>query len=291
MSQIGFETGWLKERFQFDNAARNQLVEQSFLDFVKAKQKITIVDIGSGTGANCLYFIEKLEKDQQWFLIERDARFFKPAFQRLAEFADTIGYDFQIEGKVLKIEIEKKKVNINFVNDSFFRLPDLVDLKKADVVMAAAVFDLLSENQFTALSDSIFSNEIVLLTTMNYFGMCLQPESELDQKFIALYESHMNRQQDFGRSMGKNVNACTEKYFTKKDYNFIKGKSTWQIPPEALQMHNYLLGFMENSISEMLSGVDETAVFKQWLSEKRALSQNQRLSIKVEHFDFFISSR
>lgn len=291
MSQTGFETGWLNERFRFDNAARNPPVEQAFLQFLSAKQSITIVDIGSGTGANCLYFLEKSEHDQQWFLVEKDSRFAQPTIQKLVEFAERSGYDFQTLEDLFKIETVTKKVSISLVKDDFFRLPELVDLKKVDVVMAAAVFDLLSEDQFIALADNIFSNQIALLTTLNYTGMSFQPELSLDKKYIALYESHMNRRQDFGKAMGKNAAVFIEKYFHKKGYPFIKGESIWQVSPADLKMHDYLFGFMENSISQMLSEADEIHAFQQWLSDKRSLSQNQLLAIEVQHVDFFLSPR
>jgi SAM-dependent methyltransferase len=291
MSQVGFDTAWLNERFQFDNAARNQKVEHAFLYSFKEKKEITVVDIGSGTGANCLYFIEKIAKDQQWFFIEKDSRLVKPAFERLIEFAKKQDYDFQVEGTSLKIKTKSKTVNITILNDSFFELPQLVDLKKVDVVMAAAVFDLLSTDQFVKLAETIFSKEIALLATMNYSKMDFQPKQKLDKKFTTIYESHMNRQQPFGKGMGKKCAVFMEKYFLKKNYNFTKGSSPWKLGFDAFEMHNYLLNFMENSIGEMLRNPDEKAQFKQWLSEKRSLSQNQLLSINVEHFDFFVSKK
>ncbi len=288
MSQVGFETGWLNERFQFDNAARNQKVEHAFLDHFKEKQKITIVDIGSGTGANCLYFFEKLKQDQQWFFIEKDSRLVEPTFERLKTYANHQGYDFQSKEKSLKIIADSKEINILIINDSFFKLSQLVDLDKVDVVMAAAVFDLLSTDQFIKLVDSIFSREIALLTTMNYSEMYFYPELDLDKKFITLYESHMNRQQRFGKGMGKGCSPFFERYLTERNYNFTKGSSSWNIDKKAFEMHNYLLGFMEKSIGELLENPEEKILFDQWLSEKRTLSQNQLLTIEVEHFDFFI---
>ena len=289
MSHTGFDTSWLNLRFQYDNAARNQKVEQTFLDYFRGKKKITIVDIGSGTGANCLYFFEKLEQDQQWFLIEKDDHLLESTFIRLSAYAESKGYSFQIEKKSLRINIRSKKINIHIINDSFFKLSQMVDLIKVDVVMAAAVFDLLSKDQFITIADKIFLHKIDLLTTMNYSNMHFLPGRDLDDKFIDLYESHMSRPQQFGKGMGKSCSFFMETYFSDKKYHFIKGNSSWKIDCEAFEMHNFLLGFMGKSIGELTKKSADKKLLDQWFSEKKSLSQKQLLSIEVGHLDYFVT--
>ena len=163
MSQVGFETAWLNERFKYDNAARNESVEQSFLDHFSGEKEMKIVDIGSGTGANCLYFLEKLTQNQKWFLVEKDVRFLDPTIERLTNHASKKGYRFEVKGAQLKIQTPSKIIEIHVINDSFFNLPKLLNLQEINTVMAAAVFDLLSEKQFRDFVSTVFENKTALL--------------------------------------------------------------------------------------------------------------------------------
>ena len=288
MSQVGFETAWLNERFKYDNAARNKSVEQSFLDHFGGEKEIKIVDIGSGTGANCLYFLEKLTQNQKWFLVEKDVRFFDPTIERLTSHASKNGYEIEVKGAHLKIQTPSKTIEIHIINDSFFNLPKLLNLQEINAVMAAAVFDLLSEKQFRDFVSTVFENKTALLATMNYSGMHFLPSTSLDNHFVNIYENHMMRQQDFGKGMGKNVASVLSNHFSTSGYDFISGESNWELDYFANKMHAFLLDFMDDSISELLTENNEKLKFKDWLSKKRSLSENKKLSIEVRHFDFFV---
>ena len=74
-----FETNWLDRRYHYDNAARDKNVEKACLNHLKNKSSVTILDIGSGTGSNCLYFLEKMPAVQNWIFVEHDERLSKYA--------------------------------------------------------------------------------------------------------------------------------------------------------------------------------------------------------------------
>ena len=290
MSQTGFEIDWLNERFRFDNAARNKKVEQAFLEFASTKQNVILVDIGAGTGANCIYFVDKIPQNQNWLLVERDTRFLTPTIERLNNFASQKGYDIELGGHTVLLKKNNKIVEIQVINDSFFRLENLVDLKNVDVVLAAAVFDLLSENQLKSLVKTLFDNRCALLATMNYAGMTFHPEIKIDRDFISVFEAHMNREQAFGRGLGKNVIDCLDHYFDALKSDYFKGESNWKLTSRDRKMHDFLFGFLDDSIHEMLQVQSDKNEFEAWLNEKRKNFEKHFLTIEVSHFDYFISS-
>ena len=287
MSDKIFNSEWLEERFRFDNAARNKRVEAAFFDFISDLENISIVDLGSGTGANFLYFFDKIEINQRWFLIEKDRRFIEPTLERLEYFAAQKGYSIQKNHQSLKIQTDSKRAEISLINESFFKLQDLVDLKNIDVIMAAALFDLLTEKQFETIAALIFSNNIPLLATMNYFDTIFHLKSESDRKFINSYNDHMRREQLFGRSLGNAIVPFMENYFIKNDIHFLKGSSDWKIKNADFRMQKILLDFIENAVSELLDNGEENDLFKKWMLQKRSLSEKKLLGIRVAHFDFF----
>ncbi len=286
MSAEGFDTGWLNERFAYDNAARNTEVEQAFINHFRFKEKLSILDIGAGTGANCLYFMERLFKNQEWTLIEKDPQLCEACKQRIERFLLDYNFFYTYEDNVFRIKIWESRVKIKIINASFFDLKELVDLDQIDVLMAAAVFDVLTLEQFEEVMKPIVASKTALFTSMNYHSMKCLPEESLDIEFVSAYENHMMREQTIGVAMGPKCSSLIEAFFKQHQIEFIKGSSQWKLDERAQKMHSFLLNFMEGALGE--EALVDLKIFNSWLSEKRALSQSGRLNMEVNHLDYFV---
>lgn len=285
MSATDFQIDWLNDRFAFDNEARNQDIEKLMLSNFSPIEQITIVDIGSGTAANCLYFVEKLFRPQHWILVEQDQALCNAARIRIERFLNDYNFFYSYQDGVFRIKVWEHRVKIEIINASFYDLEELTDLTKVDLLMAAAVFDVLTVKQLDSVLAPVFKNRIPMFTTMNYQSMRFSTESEADHFFVNAYESHMQRKQEQGRALG---NLCQEvllDVFKKNNYQIEPGKSTWHLETKAQKMHQHLLSFMETA----LTGFVKTNKFDfiAWLHEKRQQSELGELRIWVEHFDAF----
>ena len=286
MSATGFQIDWLKERFRYDNAARNQEVEKYFLHHFRNHEKLNIVDIGSGTGANCLYFIERLFKNQTWTLVEKDEALCEATIDRIGRFLQDYNFFYTFENNVFRIKAWESRVKITILNASFFELKNIIDLEEIDIVMAAAVFDVLTFGQFEKAVSPILENKIPIFSTMNYHAMRFQPITPLDLKYVNAYEDHMLREQKEGRAMGPECSKLMEAFFKNNNLNIVKGKSQWKLNNQARKMHGFILGFMEKSIKGNLENGSEE--FDHWLLEKREISKGRELEIEVDHVDYFV---
>lgn len=282
MSAKGFQVNWLKERFSYDNEARNPEVEKAMVHHFRNHEKINIIDIGSGTGANCLYFMERLFKNQAWTLIEKDAILCETTIDRIERFLQDYNFYYTFEDNTFRIKVWESRVKITILNASFFDLENLVDLEIIDIVMAAAVFDLLSFEQFEKIILPVFNHKIPLLTTLNYQAMRFASGDTLDAAFVSAYEKHMRREQSTGKAMGPECSTLMGSFFQKNNLKTIKGISQWKLGSDAKKMHKFLFDFMENSI-----GKEEG--FAKWIHEKRKSSQANKLELEVDHIDYFVS--
>ena len=283
---------WHDERFKFDCEARNQKVEQACFHHFYGKNEITIVDLGSGTGSNCLYFFEKFPSQQNWIFIEQEEKISQYALNRLGIEADKKGYEVTHGTDSLVLKKEKRNINIKYVTDSFLNLVDVVDLDKVDLVMASAVFDLISFTQFVDFGSVLLEKKLPLLTTLNYAEMNFNSDTPTDVVFIEKYESFMNRPQEFGKAMGKKCPRILVDFFQKQEAKIEYGPSIWKLEGESAQvMNHHLLNFMESASNHMIKDQEERMLFKDWITSKREAIEDGVLDTYVQYYDLFVSNK
>jgi hypothetical protein len=282
---------WHDERFKYDCEARNQKVEQACFHHFYGKNEMTIVDLGSGTGSNCLYFFEKFSSQQDWIFIEKDEKISQYALNRLGIEADKKGYEVTHGVNSLVLKKEDRNIKIKYITDSFLNLVDLVDLDKVDLVMASAVFDLISFSQFVDFGSVLLEKNLPLLTTLNYAEMNFNSDAPSDVVFIEKYESFMNRPQEFGKAMGKKCPRILVDFFQKQETKVEYGPSIWKLEGESAQvMNHHLLNFMESASNQMIKDQEERILFKDWITSKREAVEEGTFDTYVQYYDLFISS-
>ncbi|MFK8006133.1 MAG: hypothetical protein AB8H03_07175 [Saprospiraceae bacterium] len=283
---------WHDERFKFDCEARNQTVEQACFHHFYGNNEMTIVDLGSGTGSNCLYFFEKFPSQQNWIFIEQEEKISQYALNRLGIEADKKGYEVTHGTNSLELKKGNRNINIKYITDSFLNLVDLVDLDKVDLVMASAVFDLISFSQFVDFGSVLLEKKLPLLTTLNYAEMNFNSDSPSDVVFIEKYESFMNRPQEFGKAMGKKCPRILVDFFQKQEAKIEYGPSIWKLEGESAQvMNHHLLNFMESASSQMIEEEEEKMLFKDWITTKREAVEDGVLDTYVQYYDLFITNQ
>jgi len=287
----GFHPSWLNERFSYDSAARNKQVESSCINHFNSEKEIHICDVGSGTASNLVYFLERFPQTQHWHLVEQDPVLNQYAFDRVVAFAKSLDYTFvKCEFPTIHLQKRQQDVYISFVEGSLLQLDQLIDLRQIDLVTAGAVFDLFSVDQFEAFAKMLLDNKCSLLATLNYTSMRISPMGEAIEKYIALYEAHMQRPQAFGNGMGR---ECPDQmisfYESRNDNKITFGESLWILDEKAKAMHQFLLGFMEESVASMIADEEEKKLFKQWIAIKRIESQKGKLKMEVKHIDLFVA--
>jgi len=283
-----FDIDWLSERYPFDVEARNKELQSKVAAHLAEKSSITLVDVGAGTGSNCLYFVEQLPQNQTWYLVEQNADLKKATIKRLRDYANYHKYSFERKKDTVKITSLKRNITVTVLNDSLLNLVDLVDLSRVDLVLANAVFDLFSAKQITALVNLITQNKLAFYHTLSYEGMTFNPTDPFDDVFIAAYNEHMERPQDFGKALGKHASQYMVKLFEATASTVHTATSKWKIEPVDIRMHYYLLNFMENALSEMDLAPAVQQNFEKWIQRKKDLIITGQQRLEITHMDIFV---
>ena len=287
-TETGFNTDWLNERFRFDNTARSTIVENELFSHLSNKNKLKIVDIGSGSGSSCVYLMKKLPQDQDWTFVELNPNLAKASLIRLERIALDNNWEAHRSQNTLIIQTPDKNINIKVIHASFLELDSFLDLSAVDLVTAAAVFDLLSVKMLHDFLGKLLTHKVALLATINYAGMAFQPAEVADIYFAHLYGQHMLRPRDFGQSTGPNCSRLMMDFHQKKGINAICEPSNWLVRPTDKKMHRFLLTYFNEAIPAVLTTQKEHTEFKIWMDRKIELLEMGQLQTEVFHFDIFI---
>ncbi|MEG4344957.1 SAM-dependent methyltransferase [Microcoleus sp. A003_D6] len=278
---------WLELRIPYDTIARNPVVEASCQQYLKKHKHLRIVDLGAGTGANCRYYLSKFSQDQEWFLVEQNQELLEIAFASLASWAVKNGYDSKSQFLRLNLENQVHKITIQGIVGSILELENLINLETINLVVANAVFDLFSKQQFQIFLKYLNKYQLPIVTTLNYTGMNFTPQTDEDAGFIKYYDRHMQRPQDFGRGMGSDCGAFMWEAMQGIGMKGLQGESPWEISGSDRIFLQLLLGFMEASIPEIIEEESLQQKFKSWLSQKQQMIAQKQLSCNVAHQDFW----
>ena len=286
MEEPNSYANWLETRYPYDSEARNKSLEAKVIAYLSPKKKVTLVDVGAGTGSNALYLMDKIDGNQHWYFIEQNEGFQEFLIHRLKEYAAFHKYEYATQKDIQQIITPNRQLSFQFINGSLLDIKALIPLQEVDLILANAVFDLFTEQQIQRFLSPIQLTAIACYFTLNYQGMVYQPEEPFDVSYIDLYEQHMERPQVTGQATGKHASQHIAAYLNAS-HTIQQAPSIWDIRQEDIKMHYYLLNFIENSIPELSVEKELSHFFPKWIQRKKELVINRRLSLQVQHSDIF----
>lgn len=291
MTETDFTAEWLDTRYSFDSKARNQQVEAAFKNYFFGRKEIQLMDVGAGTGNNLRYWFRQLESPQKWTNVELNPELLALGFQQAAQLLTTEGYGVkQFENHISGMKRKNGRfheVRLLALQESFLDFAFEILPVKPDVVLANAVFDLLSPEMFVAFAEKLIEHRIPLLSTINIAGLEWSTATFQDKYYSRCYLHHMNRPQAFGMALGAHVTDFAIDFCKKHQVNVEWGRSDWQIAETDTAMLLANLNYMEQAIPEMLPEAEHSA-FSEWLSDKRKQVEAQKLRLNVYHYDWFV---
>jgi SAM-dependent methyltransferase len=230
---------WLRLRYGLDAAARHRPLQFWALDPLRKRPNLRVLDLGAGAGANFYYYSRLLPASAKWWLVERDA-------ELLAKLPQFIG-------GMRKAPAHTRLSNLIYHPLPYDFLASDCPIYRCsfDLVLANAVFDLLSVHQFRELlarfRQAWEASPPVFLFTLNLDqGVQFYPEDQTTRYWCRRYEEHMQRPQHFGRAMGATCALQMEALFREQGFKVKSAPSPWCISPlQARALHaklDFLLG-------------------------------------------------
>ena len=265
---------WLNLRYKIDAASRSSKIESLFLNGLNSQHR-TIVDLGAGTGSNFRYYHEKLPATHQhWYLIDRGHDLLEETLINLEKGGMKLDHR---EGNTIHLSKEEKSYCLELTIADIFSKEVDPFLKKANIIVSNAFFDLASKPQLQTFFKKINPQQR-FIATINYVGMSFAPSSGDDLQWIEKYEQHMQRTRPEGQSSGPHCMRHMKEILQNLSINFQHHESHWELMPDDPVCEG-IFDFMKNAFEDMK---EDIAAFEKWKSEKA------NVLMKVLHEDILI---
>ncbi len=214
----GFDPDWLALREPADHAAVNHRLRQALLAHLAPRHDISIVDLGCGTGSNFRSLSPEIACPQRWTLVDYDTTLLQNA-ERLNGRHGTPNVDITYR-------------QADFADGN---IRDLV--KGHDLVTAAALFDLISEDKISHMADQIAAAGAAFYTVLTYDGIaCWLPETPAAAILRHAFNRHQRTDKGFGPAAGPAATDALERAFERLGYTTHRGKSPWVLDDEFIQL-------------------------------------------------------
>lgn len=208
-----FSEAWLALREPADHAAINAGVRQRLRQYFADAGAIQIVDFGCGTGSNLRSLTPDLPAGQAWTLVDHDAQILAIAEQRTMSSAFC--------QRVASVRTQ----GADLATDDISHL-----IMEADLVTAAAFFDLVSQAFIDQMAAKIAKAGAAFLAILTYDGIVAWlPQHPLDPALRAAFNTHQRSDKGFGIAAGPDATDALAAAFVRHGYTVIRGASPWML--------------------------------------------------------------
>jgi SAM-dependent methyltransferase len=262
---MSFSPEWLALREPADHASVNAEVRDALRARFAAKASIRVVDLGCGAGSNLRGTCGALGVKQHWTLVDYDPKLLAAAKTRLATFE---------QGRTLDVAFKQADLSSGNFGDV---------IAGADLVTAAALFDLVSAPVINKLVAAIAANRQSFFTALTYDGISSWlPAHPADNAMRDAFNAHQRGDKGFGPAEGPGATDTLAKAFSQHGYRVMRGKSPWVLDGRFLQLRRELDQGFAGAVRE--TGKVDAADIDSWL--KARLGNDGAVTI-VGHEDLF----
>lgn len=222
----GFSPEWLALREPVDHRSRDAALAGKVVAALADKTVVRITDLGCGTGSNLRALAPLLGPAQEWTLVDHDPRLLDAARERLRAWAE----EAASEGDALHLGREGRRIRVSFRQADLVTGLDAVLDRTADLVTAAALFDLVSEAWIARFVAALAARRLPLYTVLTYDGTeSRSPAHPGDAAIFEAFHHHQATDKGFGPSAGPRAGALMAAAFTESGYAVETASTPWRL--------------------------------------------------------------
>ena len=259
----GFSPDWLALREPVDHASINAEVRRTLITLLAGRDELAVVDLGCGAGSNLRGLSPWLPGRQSWKLVDYDQRLLDTAKERLALLPSPWrGGDRGVE------KAGEETGRVTFRQADFSKGDFAPLIAGADLVTAAALFDLVSAPVIEKLADAVAQRRAIFYTVLTYDGIAaFLPEHPSDRDMREAFNQHQQTDKGFGPAAGPHATGALAKAFAKHGYHIVRGKSPWVLDAACAKLRYEVDAGWANAAVE--TGRISEAEAYAWLTHRR----------------------
>ncbi len=274
---MSFSAEWLALREPADHAAVNPEVRAALTARFAGQDSISIVDLGCGAGSNLRGTWSALPANQHWTLVDYDPKLLAAARKRLAGWADSA----VSKGDDLHLTKRGSTLVVSFRGADLSTGDFAAVTGGADLVTAAALFDLVSIQGIEKLAETITAQGATFYTVLTYDGHTRwSPPHPSDATMRNAFNAHQKTDKGFGTAAGPGGTSALAKAFYARSYRVLRGTSPWVVDQRYGLLRMELDAGFANAVRE--TGEVAASEIEAWLAHR--LAGNDRVSV-IGHED------
>jgi SAM-dependent methyltransferase len=261
----GFSAQWLALREPADHRARDRTLQnkvcEQLANVARTEQRaVRLIDLGCGSGSNLRALATSLPEQQHWTLVDYDPLLLAAARAALIAWADEVIND----STTLTLRKNNKILEIEFSQVDLARDIERVLAWPADVITAAAFFDLVAESWLVRFCQAL---RTTLYTVLTYDGseQWLPPHSA-DSAMLKAFHAHQKTDKGFGVAAGPDATSVMQRELTARGFQVTLASSPWKIDQtEAAFIHALATG---SAAAVRETGLLNELEVNQWLTAR-----------------------
>ena len=261
----GFAPEWLSLREGADHRARNGGLLAALGRHFSARDAVTVVDLGAGLGSNLRATAPVLPARQHWVLVDHDPVLLAGACDAIASWAD------QVRPATAGLEVTKadRSIRVEVRHADLAKDPGAFAAHAPDLVTAAALFDLVSEQWIGRFSAALAAARVPLYAVLDYDGTnAWSPPHAADAAMVAAFNRHQGTDKGFGSAAGARATDLLAERLAAAGYRIERAPSPWRLGAGDTELIRILTQGFAEAVRE--TGEVPAATIEAWLKARMA---------------------
>ena len=221
----GFDAAWLALRESADHRARNAALRDKVSAAFAAQDHISILDLACGSGSNVRGLATHLPKRQNWRLVDHDPRLLAAGRHALFAWADHVDND-----NPLILRKGERRLQVEFDERDLSTFSGGLSEHSADLVTAAAFFDLVSKEWIARFCGELARLRLPLYAVLSYSGEeNWSPPHPADSAMLEAFHQHQARDKGFGPAAGPRATELLADSLKSHGYLVETAPSHWRL--------------------------------------------------------------
>ncbi|MDO9024473.1 class I SAM-dependent methyltransferase [Zwartia sp.] len=286
----GFSAQWLALREPADHRARDHVLQTKVVTYLEgiARQRtapVRLVDLGSGSGSNLRALAPQLPAAQHWTLVDYDPALLAAARDTLIEWADEVIETRMHDAAstvqpIAALSINKlgKHITVDFRCEDLSENIEAVLSEPADLITAAAFFDLVAENWLKRFCHAL---SVPLYTVLTYDGIeKWSPPDPSDAAILKAFHHHQQTDKGFGAAAGPTAAGIMKGLLEQRDFEVLCASSPWQLNDQDRTLIEQLATGSAAAVKE--TGLVDADIVQAW-----SLKRRQAQTCEIGHIDLY----
>jgi hypothetical protein len=284
----GFSAHWLSLREPIDAASRHSELITLLSAWRQRRGVLSVLDLGSGTGANFRCLARHLGGEQHWRLIDDDVELLAQVDGKIRQWAVAQGMRITNKGSALVLHEPQGCYRLESLCLNLASELDRLDFEEVKLVTASALIDLVSSHWLDNLSLRCWEQKAAVFITLSYDGTVVwEPGEQADETLRYQLNRHQCTDKGFGTALGPEAPHYLAAGLERLGYRIALKPSPWGLGPEHAALQTALLDGWVAAAQQMAPDLDR--LLEDWLVRRRKWINLGHSRLYVGHLDLFAS--